>query len=196
MKYKFSKYNTYIDIGEYEYIFNSYSYKIIKISKKLDIFDVIIKHKDESFNIENSKKYKKLIDDGFLVKESEDEELKRKLHINDLVMDNKLVFTMLTTGQCNFRCKYCYEKFEQGKMSDELVNSFIKYIESNIHKYSGVHLRWFGGEPILAMDVVEKICKNVRKICKNQNREFSSEMLTNAYLLNITTFKKLVNLRS
>lgn len=30
-----------------------------------------------------------------------------------------LEFTILTHGDCNFRCKYCYEKFENIKMSRE-----------------------------------------------------------------------------
>ena len=80
-------------------------------------------------------------------------------------MDNKLVFTILTTEQCNFRCKYCYEKFKHGQLSDGVIESFIKFIKENIDKYSGVHLRWFGGEPLLGIDVIKKTSKSVQVRC-------------------------------
>lgn len=192
MEYKLSKYNTYIDLEEYLYMYNSYSTKIIKISRKAMLYQKM-KNRDVN-SMEDTKSFKELLRKGFIVRYNEDEELKRKLHINDLVMNNKLVFTILTTRQCNFRCKYCYEKFENKIMSKELIESFINFVDKNIEKYSGIHLRWFGGEPLLALDIVEEVNIRVREICNKKKRKFSSEMLTNAYLLKLKTFERLVDI--
>ena len=132
MEYKLSKYNTYIDLGEYLYMYNSYSAKIIKISRKAMLYEKM-KNRDVN-SIEDIKSFKELLRQGFIVRYNEDEELKRKLHINDLVMNNKLVFTILTTRQCNFRCKYCYEKFENKTISkfkfpiDRVTSLSNKYV--------------------------------------------------------------------
>ena len=195
MKYKFSKFNTTYEIEDNILIYNSCSGEITKIPKKNKLYNILKNQNIEKIDEIEQTKIKELKQKKYIVynEENENRELV-KLHINDLVMDNTLVFTILTTEQCNFRCKYCYEKFKHGSLSDELVNSFIKYIKENIRKFSGVHIRWFGGEPLLAINVVKKISKLVKEICENENKIFSSEMLTNAYLLNLNTFKELYDI--
>ena len=41
-------------------------------------------------------------------------------------------------------------------MKDEVVNGVIRYLKKNLSSYSGVSIDWFGGEPLLALDVIEK----------------------------------------
>ena len=195
MEYQFSKFNSIYEMNNTLFIYNSYSGEINKILNNSKLYD-IFKNKDiEKINKLNKTEIEKLERKRYIINSKQDENIKSiKIHINDLVMDNKFVVTILTTEQCNFRCKYCYEKFKNGSLPDEISDSFIKYINDNIDKYSGVHLRWFGGEPLLGLNVIRKVCKAVNKICKTNNKTFSSEILTNGYLLKPEIFKELYSL--
>ena len=47
---------------------------------------------------------------------------------NKLVNGSILNLTILTTRNCNFRCKYCYESFENRKMTKDVCDRLIKYV--------------------------------------------------------------------
>ena len=81
-------------------------------------------------------------------------------------MSKSLRLIIMPTEQCNFRCQYCYESFKFGKMSLEMQDAIINFVRKNIYKYTEVHLDWYGGEPLLAFDVIQYISENVLKICK------------------------------
>ena len=80
--------------------------------------------------------------------------------------------TIMPTEQCNFRCIYCYESFEKGKMTKQIADAIVIYIEKNISNYKGIKIDWFGGEPLLAMDIIEYISDKVIAICKKYKKIF------------------------
>lgn len=51
-------------------------------------------------------------------------------------MENTLEITILITEQCNFRCKYCYEKFEYGEIELNDLNIIIDFIENEIKRHA------------------------------------------------------------
>lgn len=59
-----------------------------------------------------------LLEKGYIVASGTDEDMLKKLRVMEQVMDSSLHLIILPTEQCNFRCKYCYESFKKGKMSD------------------------------------------------------------------------------
>ena len=56
-----------------------------------------------------------------------------------------LEFTILTHGDCNFRCKYCYEKFENIKMSRETEIAIVEFTEKLLSEsmFKSLHVSWF-----------------------------------------------------
>lgn len=69
-------------------------------------------------------------------------------------------------------------------MSREICDSIIKYIRQNISRYSAVHISWFGGEPLMGMDVIEHISTEVIEICKRAKSPISVQLLQmDTYLL-------------
>ena len=128
---------------------------------------------------------------GVLINAHENEYEKIKAMYLDAIMDNKLLLIIMPTEQCNFRCRYCYEKFEKDSMSKDTQNAIIKFIQRNKHKYSGVSIDWFGGEPLLEIDIIEYILSNLKKI----KCVYLSSITTNAYNLTPDVFEKLYNLR-
>ncbi|WP_297992216.1 hypothetical protein [Anoxybacillus sp.] len=67
---------------------------------------------------------------GFLIKSNVDE-FKRARILHEIKGRNpeNMYLIFLVTEQCNFRCTYCYENFEKGKMSDDVIEGVIKYVE-------------------------------------------------------------------
>lgn len=129
--------------------------------------------KEELHNILYSK--------GILVNKEDDEDNKLKLLYLKNIGSNILTLVILPTEQCNFRCKYCYETFENRRMDKKTQDAVIQYVRTNINRYSGLHVMWFGGEPLMAMDVIEYLSTNFMNICKRNKKRYTAHMTTNGY---------------
>lgn len=92
-------------------------------------------------------------------------------------------FILLPTEKCNFRCTYCYEDFEIGKMSLALQAGIEKLLLARIPQLKNLRFSWFGGEPLLAKDVVLRLSRFAKKLCDDNAVVFSGGLTTNAYLL-------------
>lgn len=97
--------------------------------------------------------------------------------------DTSLDLSIMPTEQCNFRCVYCYEDFSRGKMSQETIDSLIRLIQRRAASLSTLSIGWFGGEPLLAIDLIEEISNHVITICESHRIKYNSSMSTNGYLL-------------
>lgn len=132
---------------------------------------------------------------GILVKSDEDEMQKIKALYYEDVMNDWLSLIIMPTEKCNFRCKYCYETYEKGIMTNAQQNALLKFIQKQIRSIPKLNLSWFGGEPLLALDVIEHIMEKSIKICDERKAALNSNMTTNGYFLNISTFDRLYNLK-
>lgn len=107
-------------------------------------------------------------------------------------LDNTVqVLTILPTEQCNFRCVYCYEDYKIGKMQPEIVSGIKKYLERRTPHLRHLNISWFGGEPLLAKDIVLDIMRHANMLAKVHEFKVSSSMTTNAYLLSSDTLDEL-----
>jgi len=89
-------------------------------------------------------------------------------------------YTILPTTACNARCAYCYElgmKYET--MSDEIAEQTIHYIRETRCKDANIRLTWYGGEPLMKEDIIDRICRGLR----DANIEYSSSMISNGSLM-------------
>ncbi|OFK81141.1 radical SAM peptide maturase, CXXX-repeat target family [Peptoniphilus sp. HMSC062D09] len=69
--------------------------------------------------------------------------------------------TFVVTEDCNLRCKYCYicHKSPGKSMSFEVAKKFIDYILSDeIYRPEAVVLDFIGGEPLLEIELIDRIC--------------------------------------
>ena len=88
-------------------------------------------------------------------------------------------FTILPSLACNARCTYCYEEgMEPVTMTPETVEQTIRYI-IDTHRGDSVSLHWFGGEPLLRPDIIDRICEGVREAGLN----YRSTMVSNGSLI-------------
>lgn len=135
---------------------------------------------------------KKLIEYGYLVPYDVDEKLIRQVRYQNHLSDGRLSLVIHTTQACNFRCSYCYMDFKDEKMKLSVQDGIINFVRKNIQKYKSVQVSWFGGEPLLGMDVIEYISESLIEICKNQKKPYSAIITTNGYNLSPKNIEKLL----
>lgn len=100
---------------------------------------------------------------------------------------------IMPTEKCNFRCTYCYEDFENGKMSRDVIDGIKSLILFRAPDLHTLEIGWFGGEPLLNLKVVEEISEFSKKIMQYSKGLFISSMSTNGYLLDLETARSLTN---
>ena len=141
---------------------------------------------------DDSETFEELVSKHYFCTEDTDEHALAEVRYMDIMEENILRLIILPTEKCNFKCLYCYEEFKIGKMSIELQEDIINFVKNNIVNFSGVDIRWFGGEPLLALDVIEYISDKVIEICKRMKRRYTASIITNAYLLNRDVYERLI----
>lgn len=141
---------------------NVNSYKIKNNFKELYCFDDLLKN-------------------HFLVSKKTNE-LNRleetRMLLNNFDFNNQRFYFIFTTYACNARCPYCYEsKIPISSMTEETAYDIANFL---INKYDGrtIHIRWFGGEPMVNSKVIDIICSELLK----NNIDYKTSMISNAYL--------------
>lgn len=90
--------------------------------------------------------------------------------------------TIIPTLSCNLACTYCYaaKNLKNEIMSRPVIERLKEYInEQYTGIQSGVYLNWYGGEPLLAFDII----KEISYYMKDKNIQYKAAIVTNAILL-------------
>lgn len=89
---------------------------------------------------------------------------------------------------CNLRCKYCFAAtgdFGEGRklLDEETGKKAIDFLIENSDGRRNLELDFFGGEPLMNMEVVKKIVEYARSKEKQYNKNFRFTITTNGVLL-------------
>ncbi|WP_068830094.1 radical SAM protein [Xanthomonas cerealis] len=106
-----------------------------------------------------------------------------------------LSLILLPTEKCNFRCTYCYEDFAIGRMQPSVVRGIKALITHRVPHLDRLNISWFGGEPLLARDVVLDIGQHANAVCAQHGVAFSAGFTTNGYLLEPTLLQRFTELQ-
>lgn len=101
------------------------------------------------------------------------------------------------TDLCNLRCKYCgygdfyntHEKRENNFLNFSDAKALIDYLYNIWGHYSGttfprkIMFGFYGGEPLLNMNLIKQIIEYIDSLPKIKNTYFIYNMTTNALLL-------------
>ena len=97
--------------------------------------------------------------------------------------------TLCPTMGCNFDCPYCFEDHFAGKMSQEVQDDVValagRMLDASYAK--DIHVTWFGGEPLLAPDVIEALSARLMALAEERSGEYAAGIITNGYLLSQET---------
>ena len=137
---------------------------------------------------------KELIENHFLVPEDFDEYRSvnqlRKICQSRSAGDAINHYIILPTTYCNAHCFYCYESdYPRVQMTEDTACKLIKYIDEH-RRGKKVKLSWFGGEPLVGIARIDQISQGLR----DRNVEYTSSMISNAYLFDEAVIRRSVDL--
>jgi uncharacterized protein len=99
---------------------------------------------------------------------------------------------ILPTEKCNFRCTYCYEDFAIGKMKEPVQRGLERFMDRRVPELAELSISWFGGEPLVARDVVLRLSRHASRLCAEHGTVLRGGLTTNGYLLTKELFEELV----
>jgi uncharacterized protein len=99
---------------------------------------------------------------------------------------------LLPTEKCNFRCTYCYEDFAVGRMKPGVIKAVKQLLARRIPNIDNLTLSWFGGEPLLAKDIMLDIGEFAQRICAEHGVSLVGHTTTNSYLLTPSLLEQLM----
>ncbi len=132
---------------------------------------------------------------GFVLEDHVDELKIVKFAYNSDKYDRMgLTFTIAPTLRCNFACTYCYEQpvGNQNKrdgqhafMPENVQQALLKFIERAAKTVNSFCIIWYGGEPLLAKEIIFDISKKIIDITEENKIVYFAGMVTNGYLLTV-----------
>ena len=132
---------------------------------------------------------KHLVYNRFLVNSDLDEVESYSTRQQKLMLEDKpkrIELNILTTLNCSYRCEYCIEPCDKDTdISNDMIKSYIEYIRNEIDRNENLKtltIQWFGGEPLLRMDVIREISQFVIPYCQKRNIKYNAYIFTNGYL--------------
>ncbi len=182
--YKISKYNYWVKNNEEEFIFNTLHSSLVKIPHRL-------KHIILNVNsLSENDKIKEFLKNAGVV-------IKSNINEIDIVRErlqehsHTLKITIAPTLNCNLNCFYCYQGDSKGQMNLSTCDKILNSLEKNIiiKKYKSVFVDWYGGEPLLAVNVIRYFSDILSAYCLKNNVEYQSSIVTNGTLLNEENIK-------
>jgi uncharacterized protein len=186
-----SIYNFYIELNNKTYVYNILSTAISQVD---EIIYYALKN-NKLDEITNNNYICALIDNHFIVNANSNECEEYFYFYNRTrfgISSTSLTVTVIPTYNCNLACKYCYEGQEkpEKKMDSTSVNNITKFIDRKIieSNESDVNIkklifRMFGGEPMLAKDIIAKFCRQTTGIANKYNLPAIYNMSSNLTLL-------------
>jgi uncharacterized protein len=128
---------------------------------------------------------------GFILDDETDELKIIKYAYNSLKYNrNTLNLTIVPTLQCNFGCFYCYERpggqartAQNAAMPEAVRQAIYDFVVKRVKTVNGIHVTWFGGEPLLAKDIIFAMSAKLINIASAHDIPYHASMVTNGYLL-------------
>ncbi len=136
-----------------------------------------------------------LIEKGFLINDGVDERaLLKAYRLKSKNQTTALGLTIAPTVVCNFSCAYCYEGHKRRSMTPDVEDALVHFVQGKIRKEGSLSVVWFGGEPLLGLDSIQRLSGRFMDICEKASSRYSADIITNGYLLDKRTLEVLTGL--
>lgn len=190
---KESKYNVCVEHNGQYLMFNSRTTATAALDKPaIEILEAV----RQGAEVEENDLVKAMKKAGFLVDDfiNELQQLEVRYNLGKYEKTG-LDLIVAPTMTCNFACPYCYEAPKSGIMSEEIQDKIIALVEDFAMNGQRIKITWFGGEPLLAKDVIYRMSERLIEICEKHKVEYNASVITNGYLMDEVTVLKLKEYR-
>lgn len=185
-----SRFNVWVSDNDEAYVFNGVSGGLLhmpaglalRVRQFLDGVDCDCPSKV----LESMALGRMIVSDGF--DEVSALALRYGLAVND---QSQLDLTILTTLDCNFACPYCYESKRAGPMSNAVASQVLRLVDDQLPTIGKLHVTWFGGEPLVGRRALFRLSEALTERTARAGVEYSAAIVTNGYLLDDRTCKRL-----
>lgn len=189
-----SRYNRVIDCCGKKFVYNAFTSALAEIDnnsyKYLTDEDACLE------KIECSTK-KAMHENGFIVSDSNDEVEMIRKRVAERRTKNRtseLLITLIPTLKCNYKCTYCYQDHSLrcgDGFHPDVENKILEIIDTSNAKK--INLLWYGGEPTLYLDDVERVSKKILEICSRKQKQYYFSIITNGSKLTDENVKRLIS---
>jgi uncharacterized protein len=104
---------------------------------------------------------------------------------------SRLGLTIITSLGCNFDCPYCFEAKHPSIMEENVQQAVLQILDDQLPKISSFHVSWFGGEPLVGKQPLLTLSDAFIQRCDRAEVYYSSDIITNGYLLDEETCAQL-----
>ena len=125
--------------------------------------------------------------DSRIIVNSQEDELAAVLGENREAAANtgRLFVAIQPTADCQFACEYCGQAHRHNQLGEDDQWKLVQRLQDKLHsgRYSELKVGWFGGEPLLAMDIIRELTPRLRAIAAAAGCTYQAEIVTNGLLL-------------
>lgn len=106
----------------------------------------------------------------------------------------KISLCILTSNNCNLRCKYCYASGgaylqDRGKMDKKIIDACIAFISKNFCFSKDIYITFFGGEPLLYPKAIQYFIERTKTVFPDIKFHYS--LTTNGTIFNDSIYSLL-----
>jgi len=97
------------------------------------------------------------------------------------------LLTLVVANSCNLNCKYCYLKDrlkENELMTWDIAKKSIDFFFAHSEDNDKLEISYFGGEPLLNFNVIEKATRYTSSITKAKDKKIYFKFVTNGTIVN------------
>lgn len=179
-----SRYNYFVNRPEGIMSFNARTGIFALLPKNIG---EVLQKKEKITKEINEADFKSLLEMGFIHYGDEEDKIISKY--NEAKNKNRVLYlTLVPTLSCNFSCDYCFQSNYRDVrvMEYETQISTLNFVRDIISEgRREVICTWFGGEPLLAKELMLKMSTQIREIIKYSEAHLvSMDVITNGILLN------------
>ena len=190
---KASRYNVVMDYKDKKLGFNTMSCALAEVDETfINILTNINDIKYEQLDDIQKEVFDNMKYGGYIIDDEVDElKLLKYRSYNSKFNSRGLGLTIAPLLACNFACPYCYESPKPGVMGEDVISSILKMIEKKAEKSEPISITWYGGEPLLAKDIIFSMSEKIIDICKKNKVDYNAYMVSNGYLVTEDIAKKM-----
>lgn len=186
--YKPSRYNLWYRGKNGVYLYNVLTTGLLALDEENTLRLEKIIDQPSGFSSFPGDEQRLLVDNGFFVPEKVDEIDMLKFRYRKAAFDkSRFNLILIPCKACNLACRYCFEREKTSdRMNREDCDQVLKFLEKEFFEIRPREfgIMWYGGEPLLGIDIMENIAQGIDQLCDKMSiRREKDAMITNGYLL-------------